>query len=171
MYSANYRLDPRQAIGTCAGDGVDSNEFDGTYSAAYMTGGPGADVIPASESAAYPWPPATLTNEVSASMSLLYQYTQTGTPITMPGPTYTHPGSSETINAGNGWFKAEANQQYYAPVAKYVDPSGPLICVFFTDDPLVARTLLNIVRQISLFPHLPAERVSTSLPNEVSFLK
>lgn len=51
-------------------------------------------------------------------MSLLAQYTQTGTPITMPGPTFTSPGSTATLNAGNGWFNADAgDKQAYAAVS------------------------------------------------------
>ncbi|OWZ33521.1 glucan 1,3-beta-glucosidase [Cryptococcus neoformans AD2-60a] len=110
--------DPRTVAGTCQADGVSMNNFDGTFSNAYVTGGAGAGTIAASASSSYPWPPASFTNVASDSMSLLPQYTQTGTPITMPGPTFTSPGSSATIDAGNGWFNANANdKQAYAAIS------------------------------------------------------
>lgn len=133
-------VDPRTVAGTCQADGVSMNNFDGTFSNAYVTGGvsffipffvevrrrgqtdiisqAGAGTIAASASSSYPWPPASFTNVASDSMSLLPQYTQTGTPITMPGPTFTSPGSSATIDAGNGWFNANANdKQAYAAIS------------------------------------------------------
>lgn len=35
----NYGLDPRTVAGTCQADGVSMNNFDGTFSNAYVTGG------------------------------------------------------------------------------------------------------------------------------------
>lgn len=109
--------DPRSAIGVCAGDGYDSNEFSGTYSSAWMTGGAGANTIPAAMSASYPWPAHNFTNVAAADMTSLPQFTQTGTPITMPGPTFTSPSSSATINVGNGWFNANHNRQAFAAIS------------------------------------------------------
>lgn len=99
--------DPRSAIGACAAMGVTGEEFSGTYPSAWMTGGAGADEIPASVSNAYPWPPASFTNVAAGQMTLLPQYTTTGTPVTMPAETFTSPGSSETINVGDGWANAQ----------------------------------------------------------------
>ncbi|ORY26176.1 glycoside hydrolase superfamily [Naematelia encephala] len=109
--------DPREAIGTCAGDGVaDSGDFNGTFSAPYMTGGAGAGTIDADQLSTYAWPPPSFTNVASSDMSLLPQYTQTRTPITLSGPTFTSPGASATIDAGNGWANpsADARQAYTA---------------------------------------------------------
>ena len=110
--------DPRSSVGMCAADGVSGNDFEGTFSSAYMTGGPGAGTLASGQTASYPWPPQSFTNVASASISLLPQYTETATPITMPGPTFTSPGSSATIKAGNGWANANDNQRLaFAPVA------------------------------------------------------
>ncbi|CAD6570986.1 MAG: hypothetical protein TREMPRED_000085 [Tremellales sp. Tagirdzhanova-0007] len=108
--------DPRSAVGTCAGDLAALNEFDGTFSSAWMTGGVGANTIEAAMSTLYPWPANSFANIEAAYMPYLPQYTQTATPITMPGPTYTSPGSSATIFAGNGWFNptADARNAYTA---------------------------------------------------------
>ncbi|WVQ79932.1 hypothetical protein IAT38_002033 [Cryptococcus sp. DSM 104549] len=110
--------DPRDAVGICEADGIEVTEFDGSYSNAWVTGGAGAGTIRASDSSQYPWPPASYTNVPSASMSKLPQYTQTATPITMPAETFTKPGSTETISAGDGWFSAVANdRQNYAAIS------------------------------------------------------
>lgn len=55
-------------------------------------------------------------------MTLLPQYTSTGTPITMPGPTYTKPGSTQTVSAGSGWAQAADNRQAYVAVSGCVYP-------------------------------------------------
>jgi glucan 1,3-beta-glucosidase len=111
--------DPRNSTGICAADGVSVDLFSGTYSSPYMTGGSGAGQIAATDSSSYPWPPASFTNIAANEMTSLPQYTQTGNPVTMPAATYTSPGSksSATINAGNGWFKAEVNQAAYAAIS------------------------------------------------------
>ncbi|WWD17096.1 hypothetical protein CI109_101533 [Kwoniella shandongensis] len=111
--------DPREAIGVCAAQaGVTQNAFDGTFTGAYMTGGVGANSIAAAQASSYPWPPASFTNVAAGDMDSLPQYTQTGTPITMPGPTFTSPGSSATISAGSGWFNAAGDtRQAYVAVA------------------------------------------------------
>ncbi|WVQ73941.1 hypothetical protein IAR50_003522 [Cryptococcus sp. DSM 104548] len=102
--------DPRQAAGTCLADGVTENAFNGTYANDWVYGAAKGDIA-ASESSSWPWPPATFTNVPSASMSKLPQYTQTGTPITASAPTFTSPGSSATIDAGNGWANANADSR------------------------------------------------------------
>lgn len=110
--------DPRSAVGACAAIGVTGEEFPGTFPSAWMTGGAGADQIPASASNAYPWPPASFTNIGAGQMTLLPQYTTTGTPVTMPGPSFTSPGSTETINAGNGWANAQGDtRSAFVPVS------------------------------------------------------
>lgn len=53
-----------------------------------MTGGDGAFV--ATDAAQYPWPPATIMNTGTASPPVvLPTYTATGSPITLPAPTFT----------------------------------------------------------------------------------
>lgn len=130
--------DPRLAVGMCAQDGVSGNDFSGTYSSPYMTGGvsvrtrrgtrypadnqAGAGTIPADQTSSYPWPPRSFTNVPAASMTLIPQYTSTGTPVTMPGPTFTKPGTSETISAGSGWAQAADNRQAAVAVSGCVYP-------------------------------------------------
>ncbi|WWC69986.1 uncharacterized protein I206_103930 [Kwoniella pini CBS 10737] len=110
--------DPRTAIGTCLGDGVAANPFDGTFSNPAVTGGAGAGTIAAADSSSFPWPPRSFTNIAAGDMDAIYQYTQTGNVITMPAPTFTSPGSSATIDAGNGWYNANADsRQAYAAIS------------------------------------------------------
>ncbi|RXK39337.1 glucan 1,3-beta-glucosidase [Tremella mesenterica] len=116
--------DPRSHFGACAAAGISVDQFDGTFASPYMTGGSGAGTIPAAMSASYPWPVSSLTNIDEATIDLLPQYTQTGTPISMPGPTFTSPGSSATIDSGNGWANANADgRQAYVAVADCSYPS------------------------------------------------
>ncbi|WVW84155.1 hypothetical protein I302_106184 [Kwoniella bestiolae CBS 10118] len=106
--------DPRTAIGTCEGDGIASNPFS-SFSNPAVTGGAGAGMISGAQSSSYPWPPVSLTNIAASEMDAIYQYTQTADPITMPAPTFTSPGSSATIDAGNGWANPSAdNRKAYA---------------------------------------------------------
>jgi len=109
--------DPRTVRGTCASFGTEVPSFDGEFSEPYMTGGPGAGTIAASDSASYPWPPRSFTNVAAAQMTNLPQYTQTGSPVTMPGPSYTTPGSSATFDVGNGWVNTADTRQAWAPIA------------------------------------------------------
>ncbi|CED85254.1 E [Phaffia rhodozyma] len=110
--------DPREAIGTCASLGQ-STPFDGVYDA-WMTGGTGAGLTVSTKN---PWPPATLQNAFAVPTGLS-QFTQTGQPITLPGPTYTSPGSTQTINPGNGWANAQDTARAFVKVAgcTYPDP-------------------------------------------------
>ncbi|WRT66567.1 uncharacterized protein IL334_003526 [Kwoniella shivajii] len=123
----NYKLglqqgwvpqDPRTAVGTCLGDGVAADPFDGTFSNPAVTGGTGAGTIAASDSSSYPWPPTSFTNIAAGDMEAIYQYTQTADPITMPAATFTSPGSTATIDAGNGWANPSAdNRKAYAAIS------------------------------------------------------
>ena len=112
--------DPRAATGQCARNGVAGTPFNG-YTAPYMTGGAGAGTIAAAASASYPWPPTSFTDVPAASMSKIYQYTTTGTAISLPGPTFTSPGSSATIDAGSGWASQGVGQQALVPIAGLSD--------------------------------------------------
>ena len=87
--------DPRQSQGKCAALGVAGN-FTGTY-LPWQTGGEGAGNIPATVSASYPWPPATISG--GGVPSVLPQYTPTGTISTLPPPTFT--ATKVTID---GWY-------------------------------------------------------------------
>ena len=78
--------DPRKSQGKCAALGVDS-PFGGSY-LPWQTGGDGAGNIPATVTASYPWPPATISGAGSPP-SLLPQYTPTGSISTLPPPTFT----------------------------------------------------------------------------------
>ncbi|RXW21692.1 hypothetical protein EST38_g4161 [Candolleomyces aberdarensis] len=73
------------------------SSFDGTYSP-WMTGGDGAFL--ATGASAYPWPPHSISNTFSLQTSLP-TYAVTGTPITLPPPTFT----STSTNKRNGDVK------------------------------------------------------------------
>lgn len=110
--------DPRTARGHCVAQGVDPDPFTG-YPSAWMTGGVGANTIAAAEVASYPWPPSKFVS-MSTPAAALYQYTPTGTPITMAMPTYT----SATGTAGNGWFNtADDTRGAFTPIAGCAYPS------------------------------------------------
>ncbi|KDQ16328.1 glycoside hydrolase family 5 protein [Botryobasidium botryosum FD-172 SS1] len=92
--------DPRSASGLCASQGVTAT-FTGTLQP-WQTGGASAGTLNAASSAAYSqWPPASLSSIANAAV--LPTYTPTGTLITLAVPTFTKPGSKETIDAGTGW--------------------------------------------------------------------
>lgn len=82
--SASTAVDTRSS-GIPAPTAVSSPSFDGTYSS-WMTGGEGAFL--ATGASAYPWPPRSISNTFSAQTSLP-TYAVTGTPITLPPPTFT----------------------------------------------------------------------------------
>ena len=88
--------DPRKSQGKCAALGVNS-KFGGTY-LPWQTGDNGAGNIPATVSASFPWPPATISN-AGVPPSLLPQYTPTGSISTLPPPTFT-----ATKISINGWY-------------------------------------------------------------------
>ncbi|KAJ7904777.1 glycoside hydrolase family 5 protein [Mycena olivaceomarginata] len=95
--------DPRTAIGKCAALGSPPNPFDGTY-ADWATGG-ATSTIPASSSAAFPWPPTTVSN-ANVPLSIMPTYTSTGPVTTLPPQTVTAAPSSVT-GPVNGWFNAQ----------------------------------------------------------------
>lgn len=88
--------DPRKSQGKCAALGV-SGEFNGEY-LPWQTGGDGAGNIPATVTASYPWPPATI-SDAGGRPSVLPQYTPTGSISTLPPPTFT--ATKVTID---GWY-------------------------------------------------------------------
>lgn len=122
--------DPRTAAGTCAAAGVASQPFSHEFASGWMEG-KNVQPLAASETASYAWPPAAFTDVPAAQMANIPQYTQTGTPITMPAATYTNPAKpTETFDAGNGWANPnDSKRMAYAPVANceypaIYDPQG-----------------------------------------------
>ncbi|EJT96816.1 glycoside hydrolase [Dacryopinax primogenitus] len=116
--------DPRQAVGYCAGTaGVPMNEpFDGVLSA-WQTGGQGAGTIAVDQLASYGQWPIESMNSVSTSPYLapsdvvrLPQYTPTGAILTLPGPTFTTPSSTQTADAGDGWVDEQDQGGYWTPI-------------------------------------------------------
>ena len=113
--------DPRTSDGSCE----NSAPFNPPLSA-WQTGGAGAGSVPQTFLDALTWPPATLTNE--AVLSTLPQYTQTGTPITLPGPVFTSGSATLSAATGDGWANPSDTAQLFVPVAScgYLDPwMGP----------------------------------------------
>ncbi|TFK63908.1 glycoside hydrolase [Pluteus cervinus] len=113
--------DPRDSAGHCGPLLNETASFDGGYPA-YATGGDGAGTIVASQLSSYPFPPTTFEPGYnSTQISLLPTYTATGSPITLPGPTFT---SAPFVDVGSGWFNAQDNDLYYVPVPQctYRDP-------------------------------------------------
>jgi len=107
--------DPRQAVGKCAELGVEGTPFDGTFKP-WMTGGAGAGTV--SDSASFPWPPATINGYQSftASGTALPSYTATGTVVTMPPPSITASGA-QSVSVGNGWFNTQDTASAPTPVS------------------------------------------------------
>jgi len=93
--------DPRSAAGKCKALGAGDPIFAGTYSS-WQTGGAGAGTIAASATAAYPWPPTTLSDLGGALYAALPTYTPTGVVSTLPPPSIT-----AQVTQGNGWFDAK----------------------------------------------------------------
>ena len=112
--------DPRLSNGVCE----NTDPFNPPLQA-WQTGGAGAGQIPQTALDALAWPPATLTNE--ANLATLPQYTQTGSLITLPGPSLTSV-SGASFSTGNGWAQPTDSAQMFVPVAScgYLDPwMGP----------------------------------------------
>ena len=63
--------------------------WDGTYQSAWMTGGSGASTPMGASN--YPWPPSSIVGTGYGPTPLsLPTYTSTGSPIVLPGPTFTN---------------------------------------------------------------------------------
>ncbi|KAL4065459.1 glycoside hydrolase family 5 protein [Scleroderma citrinum] len=111
--------DPRVASGTCANQNIWSPPLQ-----AWQTGGAGAGQIPASVSASYAWPPATLSN--AGAVTSLPSYTPTGTVATLPPPTFTITSgkSVKTAAAGDGWNNPSDTAMEMVAIAtcSYLDP-------------------------------------------------
>ncbi|KAF8171020.1 glycoside hydrolase superfamily [Mycena galopus ATCC 62051] len=130
--------DPRTAVGQCG----NTNPWKGPLSA-WQTGGVGAGTIPTATLNALSWPPASIVfspGDVTSAASLLPTYTPSGTPITLPGPTFApasgQPSATTTVTDGSGWANTADNAgmmkpvsgcSYYTPWIGYgVSPPSPL---------------------------------------------
>ncbi|KAI0825018.1 glycoside hydrolase [Trametes gibbosa] len=114
--------DPRDSQGAC-----DSSEpFIGPLKA-WMTGGSGAGQIPATAQAALAWPPPSLTN--IDDTATIPQYTQTGSPISLPALTITAVSGETTSTSTEGsWNNPSDTARLWVPIAScgYLDPwMGP----------------------------------------------
>jgi len=134
--------DPRTASGVCADKGIWSPPLQ-----PWQTGGTGAGQIPASVSAEYAWPPATISE--GGALAKLPSYTPTGTIATLPPPTFTVK-SGKSVDAGNGWNNPSDNagEMVGIPTCSYLDPwigsatpPSPLCNSGVTQTPAIARAL------------------------------
>ncbi|KAJ7461029.1 glycoside hydrolase family 5 protein [Mycena galericulata] len=114
--------DPRSAVGQCG----NSNPFEGSLSA-WQTGGAGAGTIAAG--ATPEWPPATISFPGTQSPAGdLPTYTPAGSPVTLPGPTFTSTSGvaapTASISVGSGWQNSADTAGMMGPIAgcSYFDP-------------------------------------------------
>ncbi|KAJ7238808.1 glycoside hydrolase superfamily [Mycena haematopus] len=115
--------DPRAAVGQCG----NPSPFAGPLSA-WQTGGAGAGSIATAVLNSLAWPPPSIffPNGISTPGNLLPTYAPQGTPVTLPGPTFTITSAkaSATADAGSGWANANDQAGMMAPIAgcSYYDP-------------------------------------------------
>lgn len=110
-------LDPREADGACGNPDPWTPPLQ-----SWQTGGAGAGNIPPGATNNYPWPPANIAN--GGPVNQLPAYAPKGPIPTLPPPTYTAIGSTQTANAGNGWNNAadQAGMYIQIPGCQYLDP-------------------------------------------------
>jgi aryl-phospho-beta-D-glucosidase BglC (GH1 family) len=106
--------DPRVGQGQCGTLGAPENTFSGALQP-WQTGGAGAGDTPNLNQ--YVWPPTTIGGIPAASVNKLPQYTQTGSILSLPVPTFTQPDSSSTTVIGNGWANTADALPLYTPIA------------------------------------------------------
>lgn len=106
--------DPREANGVCGNSDPWTPPL-----APSQTGGSGAGQIPASVSSSLAWPPSTISN--AGAITLLPQYTHTGTIPTLSAPTFT--STSSSVNPGNGWENPSDTLSLAVPIATCTYPS------------------------------------------------
>ncbi|KAF7311531.1 Glycoside hydrolase [Mycena kentingensis (nom. inval.)] len=124
--------DPRQSDGQCG----NTDPFQGPLKA-WQTGGAGAGQIATDYIAAnLQWPPASISfaNGQKSDAAALPTYAQSGTPVTLPGPTFTPVtvsgevvSQTAKVDVGNGWANPSDAAGMYKPVAgcSYLDPWVP----------------------------------------------
>ncbi|KAI0039236.1 glycoside hydrolase family 5 protein [Auriscalpium vulgare] len=106
--------DPRLSVGKCEQLGAAAPAFDGTYQP-WATGGAGAGTIAPSATAAFPWPPTTLSGVSGIPYAALPTYTPTGTVQTLPPPTFSPvPTPAPTLD---GWADPADTAGAQTPVA------------------------------------------------------
>lgn len=120
--------DPRVAQGYCVNSvGVSPTPTTG-YGSPYMTGGAGAGTIVAAQRSSYPWPVTTMSQGPGSAvfsgsqLNELPQYTRTGSPITLPTPTFSATSGSAASLNGNGWYKATDSESAFRPIATCTYP-------------------------------------------------
>ena len=105
--------DPREAVGACGNTNPRAGELKPTQTS-YVS-----QTIAAALRSSHPWPPVSLADQANAAA--LPTYTPTGTPHTMPAPTFT----AATVSAGSGWVGGSGGWEGdYVPVegCTYPDP-------------------------------------------------
>ncbi|EUC57606.1 glucan 1,3-beta-glucosidase D, putative [Rhizoctonia solani AG-3 Rhs1AP] len=105
--------DPREASGTCGNSNPRAGSLKPSQTS-YVS-----QTIAAALRSSHPFPPTSLADQANAAA--LPTYTPTGTPVTMPAPTFT----SATVSAGSGWVGGSGGWQGdYVPVegCTYPDP-------------------------------------------------
>lgn len=114
-------LDPREASGACESLGYIPVAWNDSF-ASWATGGAGAGTIaPTSVSQYGVWPPATINNVPTESISYLPQYTSTATVVSLPpASTYT----AATVSTGNGWYDAQDRASAPTPIAGCTYPDA-----------------------------------------------
>ncbi|KAI8975905.1 glycoside hydrolase [Trametes punicea] len=116
--------DPRVATGMCERLGVQPQPFNGNFQP-WQTGGAGAGTIaPQATASIQPWPPA-ISHVPTESVSLLPQYTSTGTVVTLPPQTFTTTASvTPTVSAGDGWFNTGDTAPAVTPISGCTYPDA-----------------------------------------------
>ncbi|KAJ7739701.1 glycoside hydrolase [Mycena maculata] len=117
--------DPRESVGQCG----NISPFDGPLSA-WQTGGAGAGTIAASVTSALAWPPGLISfaGSASSAQSVLPSFTPSGTPVTLPGPTFASTSGvaapTASIDVGSGWQNTQDTAGMMGPIAgcSYLDP-------------------------------------------------
>jgi glucan 1,3-beta-glucosidase len=107
--------DPRKALGICKGLGVTGTNFDGNY-LPWQTGGAGAGTIDPASVAAFPYPPATISNVAAGAMAFLPTYAQSGQLSTLPPATPTAK-ATKSVDYGDGWYNSADNSGMATPIA------------------------------------------------------
>jgi glucan 1,3-beta-glucosidase len=107
--------DPRTANGVCG----NSHPWQPPL-APSQTGGSGAGNIPSSVSVKLAWPPTSISN-AGAAVTLLPQFTRTGTVPTLPVPSFT---GKKSVSVGDGWENPSDNIGLAVPIATCTYPSA-----------------------------------------------
>ncbi|KAF8641456.1 hypothetical protein AX16_009968 [Volvariella volvacea WC 439] len=113
--------DPRESIGHCEHVLRNSSRFNGGHPST-ATGGAGAGTIISEQTLLYQFPPHGLGPRFSLTeqMSMVPTYTATGTPITLPGPTFT---AAPDVDVGSGWYNPSDDSPAFVPVQGCIYPN------------------------------------------------